>query len=254
MIELFHKRMGQGKPLVILHGLFGSGDNFGSVAKELSETFDVVVVDQRDHGRSPHTDRITYPLMADDVKELIVRLGLEKPIVVGHSMGGKTGMVLAQLHPELLSKLVIIDMGAREYPSFNHDHIVEALLTSDVGNKKTRKEVEEHLATYVKEPGVVQFLMKSLYWIEPDRLAWRFNAPLIARDLKDILAAAGPETVRTPTLFIRGGQSGYITREDLPQLKEQFPQSKFETIDFAGHWVHAQAPDEVVALIRAFAS
>lgn len=192
--------------------------------------------------------------MADDVKGLIVQLGLEKPIVVGHSMGGKTGMVLAQRHSGFLSKLVIIDMGAREYPSSNHDHIVEALLTSDVANKKTRKEVEDHIATYVKEPGVVQFLMKSLYWLEPDRLAWRFNVPLIARDLKDILAAAGPETVRTPTLFIRGGgQGGYITREDLPQLKEQFPQSKFETIDFAGHWVHAQAPDEVVALIRAFA-
>jgi esterase len=102
MIELFHKRMGQGKPLVILHGLFGSGDNFGSVAKELSETFDTVVVDQRDHGRSPHTDRIAYPLMADDVKDLIVQLGLEEPIVVGHSMGGKTGMVLAQRPPRAL--------------------------------------------------------------------------------------------------------------------------------------------------------
>ncbi len=252
-VPLHHRRMGQGRPLVVLHGLFGSSDNWNTIGKALSDAFDVVLVDQRDHGRSPHTDRITYPLMADDVAHLIGELGLQDAVVVGHSMGGKTGMVLAQRHPALVHKLVVIDMGPREYPPHRHAHILRALTTCDLAQLRGRREVEEHLTAHIPEPGVVQFLMKGLFWAATERLDWRFNVPLIARDITDILAPAGPEVVRIPTLFIRGGQSDYITREDLPQLREQFPRAQVETIDFAGHWVHVQAPDEVMALVRAFA-
>ncbi|MCC6401220.1 MAG: alpha/beta fold hydrolase [Flavobacteriales bacterium] len=252
-VPLHHRRMGQGRPLLVLHGLFGSSDNWNSIGKAWAEEFEVVLVDQRDHGRSPHTDRITYALMADDVAALIADLRLHEPVVVGHSMGGKTGMVLAQRHPGLLHRLVVIDMGPREYPPHRHAHILQALTTCDLERLRTRKEVEDHLATSIREPGVVQFLLKSLYWATPEQLAWRFNVPLLAHDIHDILAAAGPEVVRTPTLFIRGGQSDYITREDLPQLREQFPQARVETIDYAGHWVHVQAPDEVIGLVRTFA-
>jgi pimeloyl-ACP methyl ester carboxylesterase len=238
--------------LVLLHGLLGSGDNLGTVARELSSDHDVLVIDQRDHGRSPHTDRITYPLMAEDVHALLSGLGVKDITVVGHSMGGKTAMVLTQQHPELVKRLVVIDIGPREYPYSNHDHIIEALLACDLSAMQSRQDVEQHMARYVKEPGVVQFIMKSLYWKEEDVLAWRFNVPVIARDMPDILAGIGPETVRTPTLFIRGGQSDYIVREDLPAIKEQFPNSRVETIEYAGHWVHAQAPEEVVKLIREF--
>lgn len=253
MTPLYHRRLGEGSPIVILHGLFGSGDNWNSIARVLAERHEVILVDQRDHGRSPHTDHITYPLMADDVMGLIGTLGLRDVTLVGHSMGGKTGMVLAQRHPEALKRLVVIDMGTREYTPVNHAHIIEALLTSDLAHKSGRQEVEAHLARYVPEPGVLRFLMKNLYWAEPDRLAWRFNVPVIARDIAHILAAAGPEVVRTPTLFIRGGQSDYIAREDLPQLREQFPNSRVETIPYAGHWVHVQAPEEVTTLIDTFA-
>ena len=113
--------------------------------------------------------------------------------------------------------------------------------------------MEQHLAQYVPEPGVQQFLLKSLYWETPERLAWRFNVPVLARDIGKILAAAPPDTIRVPTLFIRGGQSDYITRADMPAIKEQFPASRIETVDYAGHWVHAQAPEEVMALIRSVA-
>ncbi|MCB9193066.1 MAG: alpha/beta fold hydrolase [Flavobacteriales bacterium] len=253
MIRLFHRRMGQGPPLVILHGLFGSSDNLNTVARGLSDTFEVLLVDQRDHGRSPHTDAIDYDRMAIDLRDLLDSEGIDKAVIVGHSMGGKTAMRSAQLFPERVPKLVVIDIGPREYGVNNHAHIVEALLTSDLAHKHARADVQAHLARYVPEPGVQQFLMKSLYWAEPDKLAWRFNVPLIANDIQAILAAIGPEVVRTPTLFIRGGQSDYIPREDLPQIHEQFPNSRVETIPYAGHWVHAQAPDEVVDLIRDFA-
>ena len=252
-VDLHHRRSGSGAPIVILHGLFGSSDNWGTIGKELAEQYDVLLVDQRDHGRSPHTDRVTYPLMADDVHALVTSLGLRDIVLVGHSMGAKTAMYFAHRWPELVKHLVSVDMGPREYPLSNQAPIIEALMTSDLANKTTRKEVEQHLARHVPEPGVQQFLLKSLYWETPERLAWRFNVPVLSRDIHDILAAAPAETIRVPSLFIRGGQSDYITRADIPALKEQFPNSRLETVDFAGHWVHAQAPDEVMDLIRSVA-
>jgi pimeloyl-ACP methyl ester carboxylesterase len=252
-VDLFYRREGAGHPIVILHGLFGSSDNFGHVGRTLSADHDVILVDERNHGRSPHADHISYPLMAEDMQALFAKLNLKDAVLVGHSMGGKTAMEFAQHYPELLKQLVVIDIGPREYPIGEHAAILEALATSDPYNKTSRKEMEEHLARYVPEPGVVQFLMKSLYWAEPGRLAWRFNVPVLQREIGNILGTTGPRTVQLPTLFIRGGKSGYITREDLPQIKEQFPNSRVETIPYAGHWVHAQAPDEVVALIRSVA-
>lgn len=252
-VELFHREEGSGTPIMILHGLYGSGDNFGTIGRALAEDHHVILVDERDHGRSPHTDRITYPLMAEDVHALVEKLGLKDLVLVGHSMGGKTAMAFAQRWPELLKHLVVIDIGPREYPIGEHAIVVEALASSDLANKSSRQEVEEHLAKSISEPGVQQFLLKSLYWEEPGKLAWRMNVDLLQRDMDDILAALGPEVVRVPTLFIRGAKSPYIPREDIPQLKEQFPNSRVETIAFAGHWVHAQAPDEVLELIRSVA-
>lgn len=251
--ELFFRREGSGTPVVVLHGLFGSGDNFGSIGRTLSAEFDMILVDERDHGRSPHTDRITYPLMAGDVHALVTKLGLKDIVLVGHSMGGKTAMTFAQRWPELLKHLVVIDIGPREYPIGDHAAIIKALSTSAPDKKGSRKEMEAHLSEYVPEPGVVQFLMKSLYWEQPGKLAWRFNVPVLERDMDHILAAMEPDVVPVPSLFIRGGKSGYIPREDLPQLKEQFPKSRVETVPFAGHWVHAQAPEEVMDLIRSVA-
>ena len=258
VVDLHYRRMGTSSatPIVILHGLFGSSDNLGSIARELAEpseqggpAYDVLVVDLREHGRSPHTEAATYPHMAADVHALIAKLGLKDIVLVGHSMGGKAAMLFAQRWPELLKHLVVIDIGPREHTN-NQGHIVDALRTADLSPGRTRKEVEAHIAQRVKEPGVVQFLLKNLYWQSEQQLAWRMNVEGLARDLQHILAAIGPETVRVPTTFIRGGQSDYITREDVPAIKEQFPNSKVETIPFAGHWVHAQAPDEVVAIIR----
>ena len=257
-VELAYRQLGEkgATPVVVLHGLFGSSDNLGTIARELAEpteqgvqACDVYLVDLRDHGRSPHTTDASYPLMAADVHALVTTLGLKGIVLVGHSMGGKTAMLFAQRWPQLVKQLIVIDISPKEHAN-NHAYIVEALRTADLSEGRTRKEVETHIATRVKEPGVVQFLLKSLYWKAPEQLAWRMNVDLLARSLDGVLAPIGPETVRVPTLFIRGGQSDYILREDIPAIKEQFPNSRVETIPFAGHWVHAQAPDEVVALIR----
>ncbi|MBL7981561.1 MAG: alpha/beta fold hydrolase [Flavobacteriales bacterium] len=260
-VDLHYRRLGPegATPIVVLHGLFGTSDNWGSIGRELCEpseagrpAFDVILVDLRDHGRSPHTEATSYDLMAADVHALTERLGLRDIILVGHSMGGKAAMVFAQYWPQLVKHLVVIDISPKEHAN-NHGHIIDALLTADLSKGRTRKDVEAHISAQVKEPGVVQFLMKNLYWRTEDELAWRVNAPLLARDLDAILASIGPEIVRVPTLFIRGGQSDYILREDIPAIKEQFPNARVETVPYAGHWVHAQAPDEVIGMIRAVA-
>ena len=261
-VDLFYRRQGVegATPVVILHGLFGTSDNWGSIGRELAEPtdaaappMDVFLVDLRDHGRSPHTDAISYPLMAADVHALLVKLGLRDVVLVGHSMGGKTAMSFAQQWPELLKQLIVIDIGPAEHQN-NQAHIVEALRIADLAPGRTRKEVEAHISTLVKEPGVVQFLMKNLYWKTEEQLAWRVNVPLLDRELPAILAAIGPGQVRVPTVFVRGGHSGYIQREDIPAIKEQFTNSTIETVPYAGHWVHVQAPDEVMAIIRAAAT
>jgi esterase len=252
-VELFHRRSGNGPSIVLLHGLFGSSDNWGTVARDLTNDFDVTLVDLRDHGRSPHTALTDYPLMAEDVHALFQKLELKQAVLAGHSMGGKTAMVFAQRWPELLKHLVVVDIGPRAYPIGDHATIMEALLTSDLPAKTSRQEVEDHLERFIPEKGVVQFLMKSLYWVESGKLGWRFNVPTLQRCLPAIHGGIPPAVVKTPTLVIRGGKSPYIVREDLPQIKEQFPNSRVETVAYAGHWVPAQAPEEVAAMLRGVA-
>ena len=236
---------------MILHGLFGSSDNWQTLGRALAEKYVVYLVDQRDHGHSPHSDAIEYSLMATDVKELIEQEGLSIVNLVGHSMGGKTAMTFAQLYPELLNKLVVVDIGPRVYDD-RHSQILEGVLTADLEILRSRKEVEDHLAGHIPEPGVRQFIMKNLFWIEDKKLGWRANFPLLKKDLSSIVASISPDRVEVPTLFIRGGESDYILKEDIPAIKEQFTRSSFETITFAGHWVHAQAPEEFLQMVTDF--
>ncbi|MDX9752037.1 MAG: alpha/beta fold hydrolase, partial [Flavobacteriales bacterium] len=199
-VDLFHRRMGPegATPVVVLHGLFGNSDNWGGIGRELAgptdvgtAPLDVVLTDLRDHGRSPHTDATSYPLMAADVHALVTKLGLKDIVLVGHSMGGKAAMAFAQQWPELLRHLVVIDIGPRQHDN-NQQHIVQALTTAELAPGVGRKEVEAHIAKHVKEPGVIGFLMKNLYWQEEGRLAWRINIPLLAGSMDAILAAIGP--------------------------------------------------------------
>ncbi len=257
-VDLHHRRSGPkgGVPVVILHGLFGTLDNWGSIGRELAEpsgendpALDVVLVDLRDHGRSPWSDGTSYPAMAADVHALVSKLELKDIVLVGHSMGGKAAMAFAQEWPALLKHLVVVDISPREHEN-NHAHIIEAMRSADLSPGRTRKDIEDHVSRYVREPGVVQFLLKNLHWVSDEQLGWRVNVERLHQDLDAILAPIASATVRVPTLFIRGGQSDYILREDIPAIQEQFPKARVETVPFAGHWVHAQAPDEVIGMIR----
>lgn len=242
-MKLFYRKFGQGQPLIILHGLFGQSDNWNSLAKQFSEQgFEVYIVDQRNHGLSPHSDEWNYKVMSEDIFELIDDLKLQNVILLGHSMGGKTVMQFALDHENMLDKLIVADIALKYYP-LHHQIVLQALEAVDFKTIKTRREAEDILNTYITDFGTKQFLLKNIYWKENGELAWRFNLDVIIKKIENIGEATPNEnSCNTPTLFIRGEKSNYILDEDLDMIHEVFPRSMLETISDAGHWVHAEKP------------
>lgn len=250
-MKLFYRELGEGDPLMILHGLFGFSDNWQTHAKKLAEYYRVIVVDLRNHGRSDWSDEFSYEIMADDVVELCDDLGLEDLILVGHSMGGKVAMQVAAKREELLEKLVIVDMGIKEYP-MHHDHIIAGIKAVTLDTIKARREAEQQLGAYIESEGIKQFLLKNMYWKEKGQLAWRMNLPVLEREMPNILSGFGADEIFTPTLFIRGAVSNYVLDEDLSSIENQFPDMELVTIENAGHWVHAEAPNEFQEALLGF--
>lgn len=250
-MNLHFRTYGSGQPLVILHGLFGTSDNWQTLGKSFSENYKVYLVDLRNHGHSPHSPEMDYWLMADDVKKLFDAEKISNAILMGHSMGGKTALFFAQLYPELLSKLIVVDMGTKKYPP-HHQVIFDALSAVDLTIVKSRKEAEEIISSHFNDQGVIQFLLKNLYWISEGQLAWRMNLPVLIEKIDSILEEVPQRVCEIPTLFIRGGKSNYILDEDWNTIKEIFPESELKTIDKAGHWVHAEAPKEFYGLVMGF--
>lgn len=250
-MQLHHREMGEGQPFVILHGLFGYSDNWQTHAKKLADYYRVILVDLRNHGHSDWNDTHNYEVMAEDVHELFEALKLEKVILLGHSMGGKTAMRFAQLYPELLDKLIIVDIGVKEYP-MHHNDILKGLEAVDLDQVSSRTEAEKMMEPYIESPGVRQFLLKNLYWKEKGKLAWRVNVPILKKEMPAILEALPEDEVMLPTLIIRGELSNYILDEDFDELENRFPDSVIETIPNAGHWVHAEAPAEFMDAVLSF--
>ena len=237
--------------MVILHGLFGYSDNWQTHAKKLAEYYQVILVDQRNHGHSDWSYEISYDLMAEDLKELFDELNLEEVILLGHSMGGKTAMKFAQNYPDYLEKLIVVDIGTKTYPS-HHEQILAGLHAIDLNVIHSRSEAEEAMAKYIESNGVRQFLLKNLYWAQKGKLAWRMNIPVLEQEMPAILQGLPSNEVLIPTLFIRGMMSDYILGEDIPDLENQFSDSHFVSVENAGHWVHAEAPEEFIEAVLSF--
>lgn len=250
-MKLHYREIGEGQPMVILHGLFGSSDNWQTHAKKLAEYYRVILVDQRNHGHSDWSDEFSYDLMSVDLFELFQELNLKKTILIGHSMGGKTVIRFAQNHPELIEKMIVVDIGVKGYP-MHHAEILKGLHAIDLSIVHSRGEAENILTNYIESNGVRQFLLKNLYWKEKGILAWRMNIPVLEEKMSNILAALPEDEILLPTLFIRGELSNYILDEDLENLENQFPDMTFITINNAGHWVHAEAPIEFIEKILEF--
>ena len=250
-MKLHYRELGTGKPLVILHGLFGFSDNWQTHAKKFSEYFRVILVDLRNHGRSDWDDEFSYEIMAEDVKELCDDLQLDDFILMGHSMGGKVAINFAQKYEELLDKMIVVDMGTKGYP-MHHDHILKGIHAVKLDNVTARREAEQQMTPFIESYGIKQFLLKNLYWKEKGQLAWRMNVKVLEREMPNILSQMSDDEVMTPTLFIRGELSNYVLDEDIESLEHQFPDSELVTIADAGHWVHAEAPGEFSDTVLSF--
>jgi len=252
-VKLFFRKYGSGQPLIVLHGLFGQCDNWNSLAKQFGESgFEVYAVDLRNHGLSPHSDVWNYKSMSADVAELIADNNLQNVILLGHSMGGKTAMYFALEHPNVLDKLIVVDIAPKYYP-LHHQSVIEALTAVDFSIVKTRKEAEIILSNYINDFGTKQFLLKNIYWREDEKLAWRFNLEVIVKNIEAVGEATPiDKSIDVPTLFIRGEKSNYILDEDVRLIQELFPRNILETIEGAGHWVHAEKPKEFFEMVMGF--
>jgi pimeloyl-ACP methyl ester carboxylesterase len=237
-MKLNYKIHGEGSPLIILHGLFGTLDNWQTLGRRYAENFKVILVDQRNHGHSPHSSEMSYTLMAEDLLELMTDLKIEKTNIIGHSMGGKTAMYFAQQYAGLVNKMVIADMGIKKYAP-HHDIIFESMLTMDFSIIKTRKQAEEHIRGFFTDNGTIQFLLKNLYRDDNQTLAWRMNLHVLHEKIENILAAVPQLKCEAETLFVRGSKSNYVLDEDWKDIQTLFPRSSLSTLN-TGHWVHAE--------------
>lgn len=251
VMELNFKKYGSGQPLVILHGLFGSADNWQTLGKRFAEEYEVYLVDQRNHGHSPHSEVFNYAVMAQDLFGFFRENHLYDVILLGHSMGGKTAMTFAQKNPDLIEKLIVADIGVKGYP-MHHGPILEALNAVQPTTRKSRSECEKVMSQYLDDVGVRQFLLKNLYWKEKGLLDWRFNLPVLERELPNIVDELEDGSSSVNALFVRGAKSNYIVDGDEAGILEKFPNSKFATIESAGHWLHAEAPDEFYDIVTDF--
>jgi pimeloyl-ACP methyl ester carboxylesterase len=252
-MQLNYKVMGQGPPVVILHGVFGTLDNWQTAAKALAERHTVYLVDNRNHGRSPHEEAFNYEVMSEDLLNFIQAQRLDQPVVIGHSMGGKVAMYYAcRYQPANLSKLIVVDIAPKYYRP-HHQQILEGLLSIDLSQVGNRQQADQQLARYVPEPDTRQFLLKNLYRTDEGGFGWRMNLPVLNEKIENI-GEGLPAHFRSdkPALFIRGGKSNYIRESDAALIKEHFPNATIETIAGAGHWVHAEQPALLLEKVLAF--
>lgn len=250
-MKLNYKVFGEGKPMVILHGLFGSSDNWQTHARKLSELNKVYIVDQRNHGMSPHSEEHNYEVMCEDLLNFFAEENLRDATLLGHSMGGKTAMHFAQNYGHLLEKLIVADMGMKQYPP-HHDTIFKGLFNVKVDECESRKEAESRLGEFVTDDSTRQFLLKNLYWKAPGKLAWRFNLDALYKHIHEILSALPNNKIDVETLFIRGGRSNYVTDDDIPDLHKAISNLEVITMEDAGHWIHAENPEEFLRIVADF--
>ena len=250
-MELNYQSYGTGPSLIILHGLFGMLDNWHTVARLLSADFRVFAVDQRNHGRSPHSAEFNYRVMASDMRDFMDQHGLGSAFLLGHSMGGKTAMETALCFSERVDKLVVIDIAPREYPA-HHDSILDALTSTPLTGASSRQDVENALATKIADPAVRQFLMKNLARNEQGGFRWKLNLPVIAAHYSEIMSSIrSPDRFTKPVLVVRGTKSSYVSDTDITELRTLFPNLRVAEFN-TGHWVHAEAPEGLSTTVTDF--
>ncbi len=258
-MKLFYRKYGEhgDQPIIILHGLFGISDNWVSYSRRIAmEGFEVFVVDQRNHGQSPHSNNFNYLALTDDLFDFIDEHEIDDPIIIGHSMGGKVAMRFALENPHMVKKLVVVDITLKAYgPRDHHKEIVNAMKAVDFNSVRSRGEVELVLQKHIHDNRIRQFIMKNLHRKSRNEFEWRIYLDGLENNLDQMFDAI--DTIikfEKPTLFIKGGASDYILLEDFPQIRYNFPNAEIITIEGATHWVHVEAMERFYQLTMGFAT
>ena len=252
-MELYFNKLGSGPPVIILHGFLGTSDNWITVARHFEDRFTFYLVDQRNHGRSPHSDSHTVEDMSADLRKLIIEQGIQDPILIGHSMGGKVIMQYSTEYPDDFNRLIVVDIAPKYYPP-HHGHVFQGLNAVDISNLTSRGQADEQMSPYITNPATRQFLMKNLTRKEGG-LSWKPNIPVLEKAADSIgKAIEGKAVTEKTVLFVRGSESDYILPEDRPQIKEMYPSAKILTIRDAGHWVHADQREAFIKTLEVLMS
>ncbi len=253
-MDLFTRIYGEGKPIIILHGLFGISDNWVTFARMMSAGYKIFLPDLRNHGQSPHSSVMNYQSMAEDLREFISSHNIVDPIIIGHSMGGKVAMKFALEYPEIPEILIIIDISTRAYAIRNtHLDVSGAMLSVDFDSISTRKEIEDQIGSMINDPKIQLFILKNLYRPNSSRFSWRSNIEAITENLDYLTEGiTSKKQFGKPVLFVRGGESDYITDDDITPISTLFPEFQLETIENASHWIQADTPIRLHEIISRF--
>lgn len=265
-MALNYRLLGDSGPtIVILHGLYGSSDNWVTIGRQLAGQFRVYLVDQRNHGNSPHFAQHNYLAMANDLLDFIDANNLETITLIGHSMGGKTAMTFALQHPEKVDKLVVMDIAPKSYASFsnygiatnNHGLILDTLSKLPIAHCQSREEIDQLLEPTIHDKGLRQFLLKNVTRNTHNQFAWKLNVPVLQENLDEILDGFSNTGLQKfsytkPCVFVRGEKSGYVQDDDLLGIRRMFPKAELVTIPAAGHWLHAEQPELVLKTLVYF--
>jgi esterase len=261
-MKLFYRKYGNGPPLLILHGLYGSSDNWGTIAKNLGNTFTVYLPDQRNHGQSPHSDIHDYDSMRDDLYELVNDLALKKFFLAGHSMGGKTAISFAIKWPEMLNGLLIADISPFTYESneysahSQHFTILNAILSSDLSKISSRSEADSMLREKIPDESIRALILKNLQRTNGNTFSWKVNASSLLKNLDKIMSGIkrqpdfNQQISGFPVIFLKGGESDYIPKEDYREILKVFPAADIIEVTGAGHWIQVDKPYEVEKYLK----
>ena len=267
LMKLFYRKLGEGPAMIILHGLYGMSDNWLTVAKALSEHFEVWLPDWRNHGNSPHDPEHNFESLTSDLLEFMDKHGIEKAILTGHSMGGKAIMHFAEKYPGRISALIVIDISPRAYTTadrssehgIDHASIIEGMMSVDIEGAKSRQEVETQLSWYISSSRIRKFLLKNVGKDKNGQFRWKLNLRVLLDNLPELFGgmdesryAGGGGITGFPVLFVKGEKSGYISTDDYSMIKKVFPGAEITTIPNSGHWLHAEQPDLLVKTIKYF--
>ncbi len=264
MMKLNYKLFGEGEAFIIMHGLYGTLDNWVGIARELQKYFKVILIDLRNHGKSPHVQEHNYEVMVDDLSNLMNDLEIYSANIMGHSMGGKVAMAFAAFNPERVNRLLVVDISPRSYiPSdgdlqfAEHVKIMNSLSSLHLSALKSREEADNLLKSEIPLDRVRWFLLKNLYRDKDKTFNWKLNIPILKANLENVLM--GFENLKEefkildcPVLFIKGGKSNYIREIDLKLINSLFVNSNIANIEGASHWVHAEKPDEFLLAVKQF--